>query len=242
MADKQEKDNAVEGVSIEDRSAELLHRAIEFVKHNQTATYAVLGLLLAGAVLWLVRGNMVRKATEAARGEMGQAYLRLDQGKYDSAAANLEKVAHGNAGLETSKAALLLGAIRLGQGQLDKADAAYRIALDKSQGLPLLWAGAQRGLAVCAMNRKQYKEADELLARILSKYQHVTGDAKKRGLGEDGKDEVPFLSQVMWQQVLIREAQKDLKGAGEKAKELIRFYPGEEEAQEAQRFLALQGL
>lgn len=242
MADKQEKDNAAEGVSLEDRSAELLHRATEFFKRNQTATYAVMGLLVAGAVLWLVRGNMVRKATEAARGEMGQAYVRLDQGKYDSAAVFLEKVAKGNAGLESSKAALILGGIRLGQGQVEKAEASYRIALDKSQGLPLLWAGAKRGLAVCAMNRKQFKEADEHLAQVLSKFQRVTGNAEKRGLDQDGKDGVPFLSQVMWQQVLIREAQGDLKAAGEKAKLLVSYYPAEEEAKDAQRFLALNGL
>lgn len=241
MADKNAKDNETEGFSLEDRSAELYHKSLEFFKRNQTVTYTVLGLLVAGAVLWVVRGNMLKRATEQARTEMGQAYVRLDQGKYDSAKSYLEKVASANAGLESSKAALLLAGIQLGQGQLDKAETNYKIARDKSDGLPVLWAGGQRGLAVVALNRKNYKEAESLLKGVLSKYQHVTGDAKDRGLDKEGKDEVPFLSQVMWQLVLVREAQGDLKGAIEQANLLIKLYPSVEDAQEARRFLALNG-
>ncbi|MEN9353726.1 MAG: hypothetical protein RL318_1051 [Fibrobacterota bacterium] len=241
MADKNAKDNVTEGFSLEDRSVELYHKSVEFFKRNQTATYTVLGLLVAGAVLWVVRGNMVKRASAQAHTEMGQAFSRLDQGKYDSAAIYLEKVAQANAGIESAKAALLLAGIQLGRGQTDKAETNYKIARDKSQGLPVLWAGGQRGLAVCAMNRKNYKDAESLLKDLLSKYQRATGDAKARGLDEDGKDEVPFLSQVMWQLVLVREAQGDLKGAKEQANRLIKVYPGVEDAQEARRFLALNG-
>lgn len=241
MADKNEKDNATEGFSLEDRSAELLHKSLEFFKRNQTATYTVLGLLVAGAVLWMVRGNMVKRASEQARSEMGQAYVRLDQNKYDSAKPYLEKVATANAGIESAKAALLLAGIQLSQGQIDKAEANYRIARDKSDGLPLLWSGGQRGLAVCAINRKNYKEAETLLKDVLSKYQHVTGDAKDRGLDKEPKDDAPFLSQVMWQLVLVRDAQGDQKGAVEQAKVLIKLYPASEDAQEGRRFLALSG-
>jgi len=242
MADKNEKDNATEGFSLEERSGELFYKSVEFFKRNQTATYTVLGLLVAGAVLWMVRGNMVKRASEQARSEMGQAYVRLDQNQYDSAKPYLEKVATANAGIESAKAALLLAGIQLSQGQQDKAEANYRIARDKSEGLPLLWAGGQRGMAVCAMNRKNYKEAETLLKGVLSKYQHVTGDAKDRGLGKEPKDEAPFLSQVMWQLVLAREAQGDLKGAIEQANALIKLYPESEDAQEGKRFLALSGV
>jgi predicted negative regulator of RcsB-dependent stress response len=241
MADKHAKDNAHEGFSLEDRSAELFHQVLEFFKRNQTGTYTALGLLVAAAAFWGFRGNMVHKATEQARGDMGQAFVRLEQGKTDSAAPYLQKVASENAGLESAKAALILGGIQIGQSQLDKAEASYRIALDKSQGLPLLWAGAQRGLAVCAIDRKDYKTAESLLRSILSKYQRVTGDAKARGLDEEPKDEVPFLSQVMWQLVLVRDAQGDHAGAIDQAKDLVKLYPSDEESQDARRYLALNG-
>ena len=239
MADKQSLENIGAQLPLEERALDALQKSVDFVKRNQTATYTVLGLLLAGVVLWFVRGNLVSTATDKARNDMGQAYALLGRHQEDSAAVLLQKLTTVNAGLETSKAALLLADIQLSKGQLDKADKNYRLCKERSNSVALLEAGALRGLAVCAINRKDYKTAESLLSDVLSKYQRVTGDAKARGLDKEPKDLVPFLSQVQWQLVLVKDAQNDAKAAKEAAEKLIKLYPTTEEAQDARRFLAM---
>jgi tetratricopeptide (TPR) repeat protein len=238
MADKQTNENLASGLPFEERASDAVRRGQEFLRRNQTAAYAVLGLLLAGVALWAVRATMISNAREKARADMGQAYMLLSRNQVDSAVPYLEKVAASNADIETAKAAVILADIELSKGQFDKAEKNYRTARSKSS-LPLIEGAALRGLAVCAIDRKDYKTAENLLSQVLSKYQRVTGDPKQRGLGKEPKDQLPFLSQVMLQQAFVRDAQGDAAGARAIAEKLIKFYPESEDAQEAQRFLVV---
>jgi len=238
MADKQTNENLASGLPFEERAAEAVRRGQDFLRRNQTVAYSVLGLLLAGLALWVIRANMISSAREKARADMGQVYMLLSRNQVDSAVPYLEKVAASNADIETAKAAVILADIELSKGQFDKAEKNYRIARSKSS-LPLIEGAALRGLAVCAIDRKDYKTAENLLSQVLSKYQRVTGDPKARGLGNEPKDQLPFLSQVMLQQILVRDAQGDANGARGIAEKLIKLYPESEDAQEARRFLVV---
>jgi len=238
MADKQTNENLASGLPFEERASEAVRRGQDFLRRNQTVAYSVLGLLLAGLALWVVRANMISSAREKARADMGQVYLLLSRNQVDSALPYLEKVAASNADIETAKAAVILADIELSKGQFVQAEKNYAVARAKSS-LPLIEGTAMRGLAVCAIDRKDYKTAENLLVQVLSKYQRVTGDPKDRGLDKEPKDQLPFLSQVMFQQVLVRDAQGDGKGARETAEKLIKLYPNTDDAQDARRFLAL---
>ncbi len=238
MADKPSQENLSSELPLKDRFLNFWESVQAFVLRNQTASYTVLGLLVAGVVLWGIRAHMVSSALEKARDDMGQAYLYLEQQKNDSAIPYLQKVAKANAGIETAKAALLLGDIQVSMGQPQQAAKNYEIARSRSS-LPLIEGSAMRGLAVCAIDVKDYAKADKLLSEILSKYQRVTGDTKDRGLDKEPRDLLPFLSQVMWQQVLVHSAQGDSKGAQALAGKLIKLYPQTDDAQDARRFLAV---
>lgn len=242
MADKSAKtENSASELSFEDRSLELAYRFRDGWRRNQSLwTGIAVAVLCVAAVggFWTFKKA---GSQSTAHRLVGLGMVAMDNDRPDSALAIFQRVTLEHGGLEAAKAGLLGAGILFDRGDVAGAVKLYQRALDEGAGFPLLEGGALRGLAACHIEQGQFAQAADELSKVLSKFAKASDDAKVRGLGKDKADDLPKISQTMWQLVLVQSRLGKLEEARKTADRLVRTYPESDEAAQARKWMGLFG-
>ena len=242
MADNQKPVTTPEpAMSFEEKALGFWYTAQENWKKNQTTWFVALAIVVCALSAWGFHAWKQREARVVSHRLYGKAIAYLDNDKFDSATAILNKVVADYSGPEAAKAALQLGRDQYAVRNWDGALAKYRRAKEDGAGYPLLDASGRRGIAACLIELGKYPEAEVELSGLLSSYQKLTGDPSARSREEEPQDVVPALFQAMWQLVLVREKLGKVDAAIPVAEKLIRLYPDVPESNSAKAWLALNG-
>ncbi len=242
MADKRmTPQNEIPTLTVEDRAVEFWYSLVDSWKKSQGAWLTAFVVIACAAAAWSFWTWRTNSSQQQAHRIVGRAYINLDNGRNDSAIALFEKVLAGYSGMEVSKAALQLGDVHFAKSEYAVALTKFERARQEGKGYPLLEGGALRGVAACQIQLKKYSEAESALKSLLGSFQRVTGSAQERSTENEPQDQVPGLSQAMWQLVLVQEKLGRLDDASKNAVSLRKLYPTSREATEAQRWLSLSG-
>jgi len=217
-------------------------RARDSWQKNQTLWSVVAAIVVCIAGAWGFWAWKTRTAEADANRLLGVGFVHLQNNRPDSALSTFDRLASDHAGLAVSKASLMAGGLLFQKGDWKGAETRFRRAIEESKGLPLLEGGARRGLASSLIEQARFEEAAKELQKVVASYSHTSIDPTERAK-EDGKvDDLPTLSQPLWQLVLVQEKLGKKDEARKTAERLIRTYPYSDEANEALRWLALLGL
>jgi len=243
MADKRPLNVIVSAEpGFEEKSLELAYKVRDSWRKNQTLWSVSLVALACAAGVWSFWTWKTRSGEADANRLLGMGLVHLQNERPDSALASFDKLSADHGGISTAKASLLAGNILLSRGDWKGAEARFHRAIEESDGLPLLDGGARRGLATSLIEQKRYDDAAKELQKVLSSYAHVSVLEKDREKESAATDDLPLMSQVYFQLVLVQEKLNKKDDARKNAETIIRAYPLSEEAGEARKWLALQGL
>lgn len=242
MADKRPLNETASAPSFEEKVFDVAYRARDSWQKNQTLWSVVAAVVVCIAGAWGFWAWKTRTAESDANRLLGIGFVHLENQKPDSALAMFDRLASDHSGLAVSKASLMAGGILFAKGDWKGAEARFRRAIEESKGLPLLDGSARRGLASSLIEQARYEEAAKELQKIVDDYSHTSMVPAEREKADGKVDDLPTLSQPLWQLVLVQEKLGKKEQALKSAERLLRTYPHSDEANEAQRWLALQGL
>lgn len=212
----------------------------EFIGRHGTKLAVVAGVI-AVAIFAYYQYSASQKAAQLLLNEtLGKGYQAIMEGKTDSAqAAFAEVIAHGKSSdLQKAKAALMLGNLRLQARNLDGASEAYGVAISNAHEAVLLKSGAAHGLAVVAMEKKDYPQAAKLLEDYAKEYGKRTGNLEDRYAKSEPSDPVTLVPDALWKLTLVYNEMKDAAKAKETAERLVKVYGDSPIAAQARKFLA----
>jgi tetratricopeptide (TPR) repeat protein len=216
----------------------------EYLKEDfwpQHGTKAIIALVLVAAAVFAITQRISKaSAGEAAMAEeLGKGLDYIYVGKGDSALMALESsMQNGNLkGLPLAKAALLAGNIHLQNGNLDNAESLYRQTISNASGVEIIFSAAEHGLAVVAMERKNYPEAISLLNGFANKYGKRTGDLAKRYAKTEPVDKIPTVPDALWKLALCYLETGDAENAKQTAQKILKIYGDSPKAADAAKLL-----
>jgi len=211
-------------------------------RKNQALWTVLLAVVACAAGAWSFWAWKTRSAEKEAARVLGLGLVHQEADRVDSALASYDRVAAEHDGLAASKASLLAGSILMGKGDWKGAEQRFRRAIEDGKNLPLLDGGARRGLAAALIEQARYEEAAKELETVVTRYGHTPVEVKDRDAEFGPSDDLAFIPLSYLQLVLVQEKLGKKAEAQKNAEHLIRAYPTSEEANEARRWLALQGL
>lgn len=208
-------------------------------KHGTKLIVAV--VLIAAGVFAFHQHRTSQEAQKAASAELlGKGFDHLYNGRTDSAQIVLEGAI--NAGklknVALAKAALLSANLHLQKGEFDAAIALYNKAIDNSNGVDLIAAGAQHGLATTTMEKKDYAGAVKLLEQFVATYGKRTGDLSDRFAKTEPSDAITTVPDALWKLSLCYGELKQNDKAKQSAEKLLKVYGDSRQAALAKKFLA----
>lgn len=243
MADKRDANEIVTvDPTFEEKALETFYKARESWQKNQSLWSAVLAIVVCAAGAWGFFAWKARSAEAESTRILGRGLVHLSNDRIDSALSVFQGLAVSHTGLATSKASLLAGNILLTKSDWKGAEASFSVAIKNADGLPLLDGGARRGLAVSLIEQNRFEEAATELEKVVSNYARTPVEIEKREKENAPSDDLPALSQAYWQLVLVQEKLGRKEDARKNAEHLIRAYPTSDEANEARRWLAINGM
>lgn len=179
-----------------------------FVPKYAKATIAIVavGLLGLAAFAWNAEQNRVRSTTDVEA--LGLALNALYKDDKVQLGLELDKITADSKIVPQvqDKASLLKGNLQLEKGEYDAAIASFQKATGASE--PLIKQGAEHGLAVAYMQKKDYAKASALLEAFVKDY----GVLKNQAVELHKKGEADLSSQVpdaLWKLALISKELKD---------------------------------
>jgi hypothetical protein len=221
---------------------EAVARARDSWRKNQTLWSVALAVAACAAGAWSFWAWKTKDAENEASRILGLGMVHQESERTDSALAAFDRVVADHSGLAASKASLLAGSILMGKADWKGAEQRFRRAIDDANALPLLDGGARRGLAAALIEQGRFEEAAKELQTVVSRYGHISVEVKNRDIETGPSDDLPFIPLTYLQLVLVQDKLGKKADAQKNAEHLIRAYPTSEEANEARRWLALNGL
>lgn len=221
---------------------EAVARARDSWRKNQTLWSVALAVAACAAGAWSFWAWKTNAAEREAARILGLGLVHQESERTDSALAAFDRVVADHSGLAASKASLLAGSILMGKSDWKGAEQRFRRAIEDANALPLLDGGARRGLAAALIEQGRFEEAAKELQTVVTRYGHVSVEVKNRDIETGPSDDLPFIPLSYLQLVLVQDKLGKKAEAQKNAEHLIRAYPTSEEANEARRWLALNGL
>lgn len=179
-----------------------------FVPKYAKAAIAVvaLGLIVAVVFAYNAEQNRVRSSSDSEA--LGLALNSLYQADKVQLSLELDKITANSKIVPQiqNKAALLKGNLQLEKGEYDAAITSFQKAVNSSE--TLIKQGAEHGLAVAYMQKKDYLKASVLLEAFVKNY----GLLKNQAVELHKKGEADLSSQVpdaLWKLALISKELKD---------------------------------
>jgi len=219
---------------------------IEYLKEDffpKHGTKVIIALCIVAIAIFAfaqnIKASSEKEMTMAE--ELGKGLSHMYAGKADSALAVFEGAINAGTlkGLPLAKAALLSGNLYLQSLSLDNAEALYKQAIANASGVEIIASAAEHGLAVVAMERKNYPEAISLLNTFISKYGKRTGDLAKRYAKTEPVDKVPTVPSALWKLALCYLETGDKDKAVQTAEKILKIYGDTQKiADDASKLLA----
>jgi len=208
-------------------------------RHGTKVTIALVLVALAVFAVTQHIGSFAEKEAGMAE-ELGKGLDYIYRNKGDSALITLE-VSIQSGGLKKlylAKAALLAGNLHLQNNNADSAETLYRLAILNASGAEIISSAAEHGLAVVAMERKNYPEAISLLNAFVNKYGKRTGDLAKRYAKTEPVDKVPTVPDALWKLTLCYLETGDSSKTIQTAQRILKVYGDSPKAADASKLLA----
>lgn len=210
-----------------------------FPKHGPKLL-VVAFLLVVGIFILVQQRNQAAQTNAVLTEELGKAMDHLYNSRSDSAATILQSLVsqHNANGLVLAKASLLLGNLRLQQDSLAQAAELYAKVISNAGSSKVLMAGAEHGLAVVAMEQKDWPKAIERLESFVKDYGKRTGDLEKRFSKEEKGDLAVTVPGALWKLALCYVEINDTAKAKASAERLLKVYGDSRQAALARKLLA----
>ncbi|GHV14993.1 hypothetical protein AGMMS49938_12170 [Fibrobacterales bacterium] len=209
-------------------------------QHGTKIIAAVLVLVVAIFALAQHFGTASQKQA-AMTEDLGRGLEFVYLGQTDSALAAFEGSIQSGVlkDLPLAKAALLAGNIRLQNGDLDSAEILFKLSVGNSGSANLISSAAENGLAVVAMERKDYAKAISALNDFIEKYGKRDGNLANRYTKNEHADLSPTVADALWKLSLCYFEQKDTANAKKTAEKILKIYGDSPRAANARKLIAI---